>query len=322
MIGDEVRCLLSAVPYRITAARELCDGGAFEKAESALRAIVRELCEEHLPDSVPVERLRFAARRDLAEVLLAKADYGASEELLLTAGEHVARTLGAGSMEAAVCANDLGVLYKHLGRFREAREMYTRAGLILEWTAPGGHEMATLLHNLGGLAHGMGRPSEGEHHARRAVELRTALHGASHVHVAADLANLGALLEAQGKLNEAQACFHRAVEVFERAYGRAHHEVAVNLANLAAVAERRGDWVTSEGLYREALELQLQLAGTAHPQTMRTLGNLAHLYLVVGRREEAVAAYRRVVATLEPLVPADHPVLRSARRHLLESDLP
>ncbi|MEO3859109.1 tetratricopeptide repeat protein [Acrocarpospora sp. B8E8] len=249
---------------------------------------------------------------ECAQLLILGGHYRQAEDVLLTAR----RDAVADSEEDARCANGLGVVYKYLGRYDDARRAYEQARAVIEPADPAGPMMATLLHNLAGLAHSRGQSADGEADARRAVELRVALVGADHEDVAADLANLGVLLEAQGKFEEARACFERAVAIFERVRGRAHPEVAFNLGNLAAIAEARGRYEESQLLYDEALALQRDLLGSGHPETMRTLNNLAYLYRVSGRRAEAVAAYRTVVATLEPQVSADHPVLRAARAQL------
>ncbi|MEO3809581.1 tetratricopeptide repeat protein [Sphaerisporangium sp. B11E5] len=310
--------LLTTYADRLAAAGELRGRGALREAAEALSSVAGDLSDSPLPDTAPVHRLRFAAWRDLAEAMLMLGAYDEAESILRTAGEYVAQMLGPDCVEVAVAANDLGVVHKTVGQPAEARRMYAEAHRILAGRDPESYEMATLLHNLAGLAHSEGRSAEGERDAREAVRLRTALLGAGHIDVAADLANLGALLEAQGKLDEAEACFDRALATFETVYGRRHREVAFNLGCLAAIAERRGLHARAEDLYLEALAIQRSVVGDDHPETMGTLNNLAYLYLVSDRHAKAREAYRTVVALLEPKVTADHPVLRSARGHLAE----
>ena len=97
--------------------------------------------------------------------------------------------------------NDLGVLRKAQGRYADAIAFYRRALPLVPRSDRDAR--ATLAHNLGGIEHARGNYARAEPHARRSVRLRTALHGADHPTVAADVAALAAIVEARGRLPEA-----------------------------------------------------------------------------------------------------------------------
>ena len=101
--------------------------------------------------------------------------------------------------------NELGLVCKFTGRFELGERVYRRALGIAESSAIcGANATATLLHNLGGLAHARGRAGEGEPHARRGLALREALVGGDDPAVAADLAALAALVAAGDRLDGAE----------------------------------------------------------------------------------------------------------------------
>jgi tetratricopeptide (TPR) repeat protein len=122
-------------------------------------------------------------------------------------------------------------------------------------------EVATVLHNMGGLAHAAGRPADGEPDARRVVRIREAGLGVEH-RDAADRAALAAILDALGRHDEAAELLEGALVVFERTLGPDHHEVGVTLANLGAIDARRGDLDSAGRRLRRALAIKQRTLGS------------------------------------------------------------
>ncbi len=99
----------------------------------------------------------------------------------------------------------LGMAAKQRGDFESAARYYAEAGEIHERSGATPGEAATLQHHLAGLAHAGERFADAETHARRAVELRRRVPGATPVDVAPDLAVLAAALAGQHRYQEARA---------------------------------------------------------------------------------------------------------------------
>src|SRR4051812_33921989 len=96
-------------------------------------------------------------------------DLKAAERAYRAALAVAERHLPADHPLTARARNDLGVLLKYLGGFEEAATLYERARRSLVATLGPEHpEVATVLHNIGGLAHAAGRPADGEAAARDA----------------------------------------------------------------------------------------------------------------------------------------------------------
>ncbi|MER7281650.1 tetratricopeptide repeat protein [Dactylosporangium sp. NPDC000244] len=234
-----------------------------------------------------------------------RGDYRAAERLLRLALAHAESRHGRHGLPAVDIRGELGVLHKLTGRLGEAKTWYRRAlrGLRAR-RRPDLDRFATLLHNLGGVAHAQGRHATGEPAARRAVGIRAALHGADHPATAADRAAWAALLDGCGRTEEAAAQLERALRAM-----RDPVEVAFVTHNLAAVRHRLGDLGAAADGYERALRLKERLLGPDHPQLAATLVGLGG----ARRRPEY---YERAIAVLEPVVDPRHPTLAAARRGL------
>jgi len=227
-------------------------------------------------------------------------------------GTAEARRQQAAEIEAAVC-NLIGVVGKYTGQFVRAERAYLRALDILRSAHGEWHDsVATIYHNLGGLAHARGDHVSGEPWARRAVDLRLHLHGPDSVLVAADRGAWAALLDGLGRYDEAEARLREALEVFRRTYGECHYEIAVTVHNLASLRHRRGRTAEAIEGYRHALELKQRLLGLDHPDLAPTLVNLAVAYREHDQSAIAQQLSGRAIAILASHVESDHPTLAAA----------
>jgi tetratricopeptide (TPR) repeat protein len=247
-----------------------------------------------LSDAAEVESLRgkAVALRDLAR-------YAESEALLRRALAIAAESAPADTTHLCGLWNELGVLYKYMGRFDEAG----RHGAVL----------ATVYHNLGGLEHARGRYAAGEPFARRAVAIRERLLGPDHPDVAADLAALAPILDAQGKRDEAAALMLRSLAILERTYGPNHYEVAVSLNNLAALRAAEGQTAEARRLYERSLAIKERQLGPRHPDVATTLNNLAVLHKKLGDARTAALLYARALSIFEASLGSEHPKTAACR---------
>jgi hypothetical protein len=95
---------------------------------------------------------RLAGRRRRA------GDTAFAERLYRRALAVAERHLPADDLATARVRNDLAVLLKYTGGFVEAAQLYAAAcDVLTARLGPDDPEVATVLHNLGGLAHAAGR---------------------------------------------------------------------------------------------------------------------------------------------------------------------
>ena len=197
-----------------------------------------------LPPLAPLATIRTSrgssirARTALAGIDRTLGAYAAADRGYRTALAEIRRRFGPRDRYIAGVLNDLGVLRKAQGRYAEALAFYRRALPLVPRSDRDAH--ATLAHNLGGIEHARGNYARAEPHARRSVRLRTALVGAAHPAVAADVAALAAIVEARGPPARGRRALPAGRWRCSRAcWARRSLEVGLNLACLAAVEQRR-----------------------------------------------------------------------------------
>ena len=206
--------------------------------------------------------------------------------------------------------NGLGVVHKFQGRYDQAESVYLRALAIVE-AAHQDDDRATLLHNLGGLAHARGDFAGGEPLARRSLELREELYGADHPGTAADRAAWGALLEGLGRYDEAEDAYRRALAVFEERLGPRSLEAASALTALGSLWHARGALGEAEEAYRRSLEIREAVLAPSHFDVGLTLNNLAMLLVDRGAVEEARRLLGRAEFIFETALGRAHPHTRA-----------
>jgi predicted O-linked N-acetylglucosamine transferase (SPINDLY family) len=193
--------------------------------------------------------------------------------------------------------NNLGEVYRSLGRVADARACYEKA-LWLESTFAAAH------HNLG-LVLSASDPAAAQHHYELAIRLQPEMVAARN--------NLGNLLRAQGKADEAISAYRSALR-YQPNYVEAIGNLAAALIDLECFAEaieelqhavrlrpvaadlhfnlgnaRKGvfDWEGAAACYEHALELR--------PDFDEARCNLANVAIVRGDSAAAEAAYREVL---------------------------
>lgn len=177
--------------------------------------------------------------------------------------------------------NELGMIYKYLGRFREARQLYRRALRKAHQYLDGAERdffLADLYHNLGGLEHAQGRFRRGERLARKGLLLRRRVASEHSLPIAVDLAALAALLAGQRRFVEAEKLYPLALRIYRREYGPNHGETAILLSNLAALYQATRRPQRAQESYRCALQIKRRAFGGSHPSVAVTLNNLGMLY--------------------------------------------
>jgi tetratricopeptide (TPR) repeat protein len=211
-----------------------------------------------------------------------------SRRRLQRALELARAAFGARDPRVAEVLNELGILGKADGRYRDAARHYRAALAIVRATRGRGQvELADLYHNLGGLEHARGRYARGEPLARLAVSLRVRRHGPDATVVWQDRAAHAALLDGLGRYAESEPVYREALAIFRRRLGVGHYDVAVTLNNLGCVRANRGDPRGAVRLLKRALVLKEQLFGARHVESTITRRNLSRAVVELGRVGEA-----------------------------------
>ncbi|MGW7200160.1 tetratricopeptide repeat protein [Streptomyces chryseus] len=258
--------------------------------------------------------LYLHATTAMATVYRVQGRYSAAEQLLVTAVGRVEERATAEDIVAAY--NELGVLFKYSGKFEAAADYYERALDRLSGT--NSPELATLYHNIAGLAHARGDYAAAEDPARKAVAVRTEALGADHPDVAADCAALAPILLEIGAAEEAESLLREALQTFEKTYGADHYEVGIATGNLAAVIHQSGRPEEAKAHYERSLAILERALGRQHPELAPVLNNIAQLIRETDPRGAREALERARLSLVSASAEESHPTLMAVNACLSE----
>jgi tetratricopeptide (TPR) repeat protein len=273
----------------------------------------------HLGDRFSGEdavRIRLKTLELLGAIRRTLGDYAQAEVHLQQALAAAGAEFGDASTEATGARNNLGVLYKHWGRFDEGLMLYERA---LQSTDKESLACATINHNIGGILHAQGNFAAAEEPAGKAWDISRRLLGEDDPRAMLDAAAYAAVLDGLRRYQESELIYRAAGKLFEKTYGPEHCKVAANLHNLAAVLAAQGHCQEAEEHYRRALAIKERLLGAESPDAALTCHNLGNMLNRTGRAAEAVPLLESAVAVLEKRLTPKHPHLILARENLQDA---
>jgi tetratricopeptide (TPR) repeat protein len=239
---------------------------------------------------------------NLATIISARGDFTGALRILESARAKAVAT-GPESSTPAGFLNQLGILYRKLGRFADAEPPLKRA-LELRSLAlgPDHYETAIVENNLGDLYAAQGRFKEAEPLLKRAAATcRARLAGSARC--ASMLNNLGSLKQHTGRWGEAETYFQDAIDLTAKSNVSAHAAALNNLAKLYVAENRPRD---ARALYERALAAWESAGAANHPDYASTLTNLGNLYLASKDFDQASSLMKRALDIDEKYLGATH----------------
>ncbi|GAB5533924.1 MAG: serine/threonine-protein kinase [Rubricoccaceae bacterium] len=137
---------------------------------------------------------------------------------------------------------------------------------------------------------------EAERLIRRALALRTQLHGPVHLDVAASLSHLAALCAVQGDHAMADSLYQESIGLYERLNARESLEAASSIRGLGLVRRAQGNPAEGVDLVREALAIQQAILAPDAEAVLATQSDLATLLYNMGAYAEADTLFQKVLA--------------------------
>jgi Tfp pilus assembly protein PilF len=245
--------------------------------------------------------------------------YHHAEQLARAAIASIEISRGRNTVELAVWLNELGMIGKYRGTFADAEQAYRRAlAIYQQHDETASTSVASLMHNLAGLAHAKGDPAAAEPLARSGITIREALAVPDPRALAEDEAALAAILIDLGRLTEADAMLRHVLRGYERVYGPVHYEIAATLHNLGSLQHRNGDWAQAADTLRKARDMKIAVLGAEHPDLAITLHNLGCCAIKLGDTNRARENFTAAIEVLRATVDPSHPTLVSCRTKLDE----
>ncbi len=127
-----------------------------------------------------------------------------------------------------------------------------------------------------------------------------------------DYMSRGRELSKAGKHDQALPYFLLSLELAEARFGLNDPALIPIIDDLAGTQAASGNYRDAEPLYERALRIQEREASRHQTGIVRTLNKLGRIYEATDRDPEALALYRRVIATWAPILGGDHPDVRIA----------
>jgi CHAT domain-containing protein len=197
---------------------------------------------------------------------------------------------------------NLAGLYKELGRYREAEELY-KAALEMDLQVTRGEphfEVALLLDNVAVFYLDIGRLAEAEKYAKQSLEMFEKLGGPDQKNVVYVLNNLGSIHKAAGRTTEALKYLTRALKIVSEAPEMKDAPVTgILLDNLAGVFADRGKLQTSAEYRAKAYDLLLRIHGKDNPEVALAAHNLGSLYSTLNDYAKAQTWFAQALQSFE-----------------------
>ena len=207
---------------------------------------------------------------------------GNYEEALLWLNEALKireKLLGQEHQDTAASYNDLGWVYKRLGKPTLALEWDRKALAIRKKVLGDKHPDTALSYDhIATIYRSQGDYREALKLHQKALDIYELTLGKNHTKTATTYDYLGKTYKAMGE-NELALEFHeKTLEIYEKEFGKKHPWTATTYENIAGVYKDMGQYEHSFELYFRALTIREEVLGENHPETVMTYESIEELY--------------------------------------------
>lgn len=202
----------------------------------------------------------------------------------------------------------LGVTLLHLGRPREASQLFESAGNLLAEFA--GEEQAETIESQNRYAEAIA--ADGRNADAVAIwdallpRARAAL-GDEAKETISIMINLTTALHKLGQYDRAASIGEATYALANRVYGPTHHETLTIRNNLALVYISTNKTELAIRIYSQSLETLNRIYGKDHVFSILTLNNLGAVYKSIGQPEKSLEFYREATIRATAKLGLDHP---------------
>ena len=309
----------SDVEEMFTATLEFWNGVEHSRLPAIMQAHIRSTAEMAMRRG---DKRGAALGLEFGEHLYLSGDYPGAEKWLID----LTTILGGfdarwASKELANALNQLGVVYRNLGKLTDAEACYDRCERLFridEGNEAGSAELA-LFNNRGMLFQELGRYDEAMNEYQKALKTTRVNRLESPHWLATTLYNIGLLLHNQGQLEEAEKHYLDSLQIRSELGDSESWRFATLLDSLGSIYSVREEYDLSKAHFERALEIQRFVLAEGHPDTARTIANLGKLYESRGEHESAAACYSEASRLYETALGRSNPLTLAAVSELASS---
>lgn len=200
--------------------------------------------------------------------------------------------------------------------YNKAAEQMGQAAAL--WEANGGPEekIAEIEHNRGAILRALGKLSEAEVAAKKAIAIRRRIFREPSAEVASAVYNLGSIYMSAGRYEEAVAPLREAMVLQERAAPGDAPGLVMRITGLAAALNEADEKDEAIALARRAVQVASEKLGESHPYTAGAYNNLGTNLNEAGRYAESIPVLRETLRLRQKSVGEDSPDTAVSLRNL------
>ena len=233
--------------------------------------------------------------------------YGEAENLLLMSCNAL-RELGTAGSDLALAIGNLAVLYRHMGRYKEAEPLYDESTqLVRKAFGEDSEEYAKVLNNSALFCDEVGLDEKAYDLYQKALAIVDRIGTYPNPERARILNNLGMHLTEAGDNKRAEEMLLEACEIRRAAIGEVHHDYLTSLHNLGIAQHSLGRDAEARATLTRTLELKQRAVGPDHVSCAFTMNSLAVVCDALGESERARSLFEQSTAARRRALGARHP---------------
>lgn len=220
----------------------------------------------------------------------------------------IADNSGTTSLLSLQAANGLAVLYKELGRYKEADKLFEETVTKAKSSEFKGNAFyAIILNNQAALKEIMGEHLQARNLLQESLGVSEAVGNTSGSSYLGTLENLSAIYIELGEYDKARSILERSKQLIEKNLGTSSPAYAANILKFGKLEQAMGQYPVAEPHFKQALELSKQNFGENHPEYARALNAMALFYQLLGNLGEAEPLLLEGASIYEKTYGKSHP---------------
>lgn len=202
----------------------------------------------------------------------------------------------------------IGQIYRRLGQFEEAEQLFSTAlDIRMNIFDPDHHEITKMYNQFGLLYSDLGDFDQAEEILRKALEMTSDTYSTSDPVRTETMTNLAYVLRRTGDYDNAEQMYRDSYRSRVRNLGHEHPSTIENLSSIGVTLLNKGDYDGAKSILQDVLRLRLNTLGTSHPDVAMSMNSLGAVLLNIGQFEEAEGYFRESLNIRIKLYGDDHP---------------
>ena len=283
--------------------------GAFSCYENMLSTSIETYGEFH-------ENTAKAYLR-LAEVMLLQSNLQASLEYCLHSKELYHAILGDSSREIAVIYDDMGLVYKFMGKYTEAIECYKKAlDIKINFYDETSADIARSYHHIGSVLASIKDYSTAIEYYTKALTIVEQVLPNDDPDKITFYNDFGVVYGYLHDFEKARYYYERALEVGERTLTPLHPYLSTLLNNIGTICDNQGDYLKALEYYNRSLNIDTQVLGSKHIYIAYSYNNIGFVKAKMGKYTESLEFFNKALIMFVSNYGGEHPYIATCLKNI------